>query len=236
MNIIAGVLLLSLISAEVPAKITYLVGNVIVERGGKKYTGVLNAQLYVNDIITTYSESVCEIQFADYSLVRVEPNSSIKIEKKEKVDKKFLQRIFASIGEVITKVAKLNKGDEVVVKTEAAQAYIRGTTFKTSVDKEGKSSFSVFAGKIKVKSLVEGAKEILVDKDFTAKIGKGELKPLVEKLPFEEIKQFTEKYKDFLDRGILLDSLREKTEKEIKEKKEELIKEGKKKVKGCIFW
>jgi len=236
MNIIAGVLLLSLISTEVPAKITYLVGNVIVERGGKKYTGVLNAQLYVNDIITTYSESVCEIQFSDYSLVRVEPNSSIRIEKKEKVDKKFFQRIFASIGEVITKVAKLNKGDEVIVKTDAAQAYIRGTTFKTSVDKEGKSSFSVFAGKIKVKSLVEGAKEILVDKDFTAKIGKGELKPLVEKLPFEEVKQFAEKYKDFLDRGKLLDSLREKTEKEIKEKKEELIKEGKKKVKGCIFF
>jgi len=236
MNIIAGVLLLSLISAEVPAKITYLVGNVIVERGGKKYVGVLNAQLYINDIITTYSESVCEIQFSNYSLVRVEPNSSIRIEKKEKVNNKFFQRIFASIGDVITKVAKLNKGDEVVVKTDAAQAYIRGTTFKTSVDKEGKSSFSVFAGKIKVKSLVEGAKEILIDKDFTAKIGKGELKPLVEKLPFEEIKQFTEKYKDFLDRGKLLDSLREKAEKEIKEKKEELIKEGKKKVKGCIFW
>jgi len=235
MNIIAGVLLLSLISAEVPAKITYLVGNVIVERGGKKYVGVLNAQLYINDIITTYSESVCEIQFSNYSLVRVEPNSSIRIEKKEKVNNKFFQRIFASIGDVITKVAKLNKGDEVVVKTDAAQAYIRGTTFKTSVDKEGKSSFSVFAGKIKVKSLVEGAKEILIDKDFTAKIGKGELKPLVEKLPFEEIKQFAEKYKDFLDRGKLLDSLREKAEKEIKEKKEELIKEGKKKVKGCIF-
>ncbi|MEO0190057.1 MAG: hypothetical protein ABIL18_03655, partial [candidate division WOR-3 bacterium] len=76
MNIIAGILFLSLISVEVPAKITYLVGNVIVERGGKKYTGVLNAQLYVNDIITTYSESVCEIQFSDYSLVRIEPNSS----------------------------------------------------------------------------------------------------------------------------------------------------------------
>ncbi|MEO0129536.1 MAG: FecR family protein, partial [candidate division WOR-3 bacterium] len=182
------------------------------------------------------SESVCEIQFSDYSLVRIEPNSSIKIEKKEKVDKKFYQRIFASIGEVITKVAKLNKGDEVVVKTDAAQAYIRGTIFKTSVDKEGKSSFSVFAGKIKVKSLVEGAKEILLDKDFKAKIGKGELKPIVDKLPIEEIQAFADKYKEFLNRGAVLDSLRKKAEQEIKEKKEELIEEGKKKIKGCIFW
>jgi hypothetical protein len=235
MNIITGILFLSIITTEVPAKIIYLSGNVFVERGGKKYVGVLNAQLYVNDIITTYSESICEIQFSDYSLVRLEQNSSIRIEEKEKTDKKFIQKIFASIGDIITKVAKLNKGDEVIVRTDAAQAYIRGTTFKTSVDKEGKSTFSVFSGKIKVKSLVEGAKEFLLDENFKAKIGKGELKPLVEKLPFEEIKQFAEKYKDFLDRGKLLDSLREKAEKEIKEKKEELIKEGKKKVKGCIF-
>ncbi len=235
MNFISGILLLSLMSAEVPAKITFLVGNVIVERGGKKYTAVLNASLYVNDIITTSSESICEIQFSDYSLVRIEPNSSIKIEKKEKVNKKFFQRVFASIGEIITKVAKLNKGDEIIVRTDAAQAYIRGTIFKTSVDKEGRSSFSVFAGKIKVKSLVEGAKEILLDKDFTAKIGKGELKPLIEKLPFEEIKNFADKYKEFIDRGKIIDSLRQKAEQEIKEKKEELIKEGKKKIKGCIF-
>jgi len=235
MSIIAGILLLPLISADIPAKISYLVGNVMVERGGKKYAGVLNASLYVNDIVTTYSESVCEVQFSDYSLVRVEPNSSIKIERKEKTNKGVFQRIFASIGEVITKVTKLNKGDEFEVKTDAAQAYIRGTIFKTSVDKEGKSSFSVFAGKIKVKSLAAGAKEILLDKDFKAKIGKGELKPVVNKLPIEEIQQFAERYKDFLDRGKLLDSLRQKTEKEIKGKKEELIKEGKKKMKGCIF-
>ncbi|MEO0162826.1 MAG: FecR domain-containing protein [candidate division WOR-3 bacterium] len=233
--IFSGLILLSLITTEVPAKITYLVGNVIVERGGKKYAGVLNAQLYVNDIVTTYRESVCEIQFADYSLVRIEPNSSIRIEKKEKVEKKFYQRIFATIGEVITKVAKLNKGDEIVVKTEAAQAYIRGTIFKTTVDQEGRSSFSVFAGKIRVKSLVEGAKEFFVDKNFSARIGKGELKPLVEKLPLDEIKLFAEKYKDFLDRGKILDSLRQKAEQEIKEKKEELIEEGKRKIKGCIF-
>ncbi len=235
MSIIAGILLIPLISADIPAKISYLAGNVIVERAGKKYAGVLNASLYIDDIITTYSESVCEIQFANYSLVRLEPNSSIKIEKKEKTNKGVFQRIFASIGDVITKVTKLNKGDEFEVRTDAAQAYIRGTIFKTSVDKEGKSSFSVFAGKIKVKSLVAGAKEILLDKDFKAKIGKGELKPVVDKLPIEEIQAFADKYKDFLDRGKILDSLRQKAEQEIKEKKEELLKEGKKKIKGCIF-
>lgn len=235
MVIIAGILLIPLISADIPAKISYIMGNVIVERGGKKYAGVLNASLYVDDIVTTYSESICEIQFENYSLIRLEPNSSIKIERKEKTNKGIFQRIFTSIGDVITKVTKLNKGDEFEVRTDAAQAYIRGTTFKTSVDKEGKSSFSVFAGKIKVKSLVAGAKEILLDKAFKANIGKGELKPVVDKIPVEEVQAFADKYKDFLDRGKILDSLRQKAEQEIKEKKEELLKEGKKKLKGCIF-
>ncbi|MEO0185804.1 MAG: FecR family protein [candidate division WOR-3 bacterium] len=236
MGFIAGILLLPLLTADIPAKISYLVGNVIVERSGKKYAGTLNAQLYVNDIVTTYTESVCEVQFSNYSLVRVEPNSSIRIERKEKTNKGVFQRIFASIGDVITKVTKMNKGDEFEVRTDAAQAYIRGTTFKTSVDKDGKSSFSVFAGKIKVKGLVAGAKEILLDKNFKAKIGKGELKPLVDKLPIEEIQAFADKYKDFLNRGAVLDSLRGKVEKEIKERKEDIIDEGKKKMKSCIFW
>ncbi|MGQ9817472.1 MAG: FecR family protein [bacterium] len=235
MTIITGILLLPLLAADIPAKISYLVGNVIVERGGKKYAGVLNASLYVDDIVTTYSESICEIQFENYSLIRLEPNSSIKIERKEKTNKGIFQRIFTSIGDVITKVTKLNKGDEFEVRTDAAQAFIRGTIFKTSVDKEGQSSFSVFAGKIKVKSFVAGAKEILLDKNFKAKLGKGELKPVVDKLPIEEIQAFSDKYKDFIKRGLLLDSLRQKVEREIKEKEKELLKEGKKKIKGCIF-
>lgn len=235
MTILNGILLISLITADIPAKISYLVGTTIVERAGKKYLGVLNAPLYVDDIITTSDESICEIQFSDYSLVRIEPNSSIKIERKEKTDKGVFQRIFASIGEVIAKVTKMNRGDEFEMRTEAASAYIRGTIFKTRIEKDGTSSFSVFAGKIKVKSLVAGAKEILLEKDYRSKIAKGELKPVVEKLPVDEIKKFAEKYKEFLDRGKALDALREKAEKEIKERKKELMEEGKKKIKGCLF-
>uniref|UniRef100_A0A7C4TFW8 FecR protein domain-containing protein n=1 Tax=candidate division WOR-3 bacterium TaxID=2052148 RepID=A0A7C4TFW8_UNCW3 len=232
----ALILILSLITSEIPAKITYLSGNVIIERGGKKYSGVLNASLFVDDIITTYSESICEIQFSNYSLVRLEPNSSIRIERKEETPKRVFHRIFASLGDIITKVTKMNKGDEFEIRTDAAQAFIRGTVFKTSVEKDGTSSFAVFTGKIKVKSLMSGAKEILLDKNFKSKIARGELKPIVEKLPIEEIQKFAERYNDFLNRGRALDALREKAEKEIEKQKKKLLEEGKKKAKGCIFW
>jgi len=83
-------------------------------------------------------------EFSSYSLIRLAPNSSIKIERKEETRKGVFHRIFASIGEVITKVAKLNKDDEFELRTEAAYAYIQGTTFKTNVEKDGSSSLSVF--------------------------------------------------------------------------------------------
>ena len=237
MNILLGTLTLFIFNAELPAKITYLVGTVTVARKEKMYSAVLNTSLYVNDIITTGDESTCEIEFSNYSLIRLESNSSIKIERKEETKKGVFHRIFASIGEIVTKVAKLNKGDEYELRTDAAQAFIRGTTFKTIVKEDGASSFSVFEGKIGVKSLVEGAKEVLVDKNLKSIIKKGELVPFVDKLSDLEISAFTTKFDDFIKRGAVLDELREKFEKEKKKKEEELKKkkdEGIDKLKGMF--
>lgn len=234
MSIIAGLLTLTIISAEVPAEITYMVGTVHIERGGQTYSGVLNAKLYVNDVVTTKEESECEIQFSNYSLVRLDPNSSIKIERKEETDTGVFHRIFASIGSIITKVTKLNQGDEYELRTETAQAFIRGTTFKTDVDTAGTSSFSVFEGKVSVKSLLEGAKEIFLDKNFKSKIAKGELSPLVDQLSDLEISEFNSLFEDFINRGAALDELREKIEEEkekikedVEEKKDDLLNKGK---------
>jgi hypothetical protein len=233
MNFIVGIVTLFLVSAEVPAKVSYLVGSAVLERNLKKYSIVLNTQLYTNDVITTGDESVCEIQLSNYSLIRLEPNSSIKIERKEETKKGIFSSIFTSFGEMISKVTKLNKGDEYEVKTDAAHAFIRGTTFKTMVDKNGLSQFSVFEGKIKVKSLIAGAKEVLLDQNFTTKLQKGQLAPLVEKLPVQEIEKFKSQFKDFIDRGKLMDELRGKVDKKIDETKDEIKDRVKK---SCLFF
>lgn len=233
MNFIVGIVALCLVSAEVPAKVSYLVGSAVLERNMKKYSIVLNTQLYTNDVITTGDESVCEIQFSNYSLTRLEPNSSIRIERKEQTRKGIFSSIFTSFGEIVSKVTKLNKGDEYQVKTDAASAFIRGTTFKTMVGKDGSSQFSVFEGKIKVKSLIEGAKEVLLDENFTTKLSKGQLAPLVEKLPMQEIENFKSKFKDFMDRGKLMDELRSKVDQKVDETKDEIKDRVKK---SCLFF
>lgn len=233
MSICLSFLTLVLLNAEVPAKITFITGTATLQRSGTTYTAVLNTALITDDIVTTGGESVCEIQFSNYSLIRLEPNSSIKIERKEETKKGIFNRIFASFGEIVSKVSKLNKGDEYEVRTDAAHAFIRGTTFKTMVDKDGSSRFSVFEGKIKVKSLVEGAKEIILDQNFTTKLSKGQLAPIAEKLPLKEIENFKTKFKDFIDRGKVMDELRNKVQKEINDKKNEVKSKLKK---SCLFF
>ncbi len=230
-------LLILLVNAEVPAEISYLVGEATVTRNEKMYQAVLNAQLAVGDIITTKEESECEVKFADYSLVHLGPNSSIKIERKEQTDKGVFHRIFASLGTIVTKVTKLNKDDEYEMRTEAAQAFIRGTTFKTDIDSAGSSAFSVFEGTVAVNSLLEGAKEILVNEKVKSVIKKGELEPLLDQLSELEIAEFTDRFQDFINRGAVLDSLRARIEEKIdslKEKKDDLIEDGKKKLKDLF--
>ncbi len=230
-------LMILLVNVEVPAHISFLVGDAIVTRNEKLYKAVLDAQLIVGDIVTTKTESECEIKFADYSLVHLGPNSSIRIERKEQTDKGVFHRIFASLGTIVTKVTKLNKNDEYEMRTESAQAFIRGTTFKTDIDSLAGSTFSVFEGTIAVRSLLEGAKEILVNENVKSVIKKGELEPLLDQLSDLEIAEFTERFKDFINRGAVLDSLRARIEDRIddlKDKKDDLIDDGKKKLKDLF--
>lgn len=241
MNLILSALTLFVLNADIPAKVSFLVGTATIDREGTRYSVVLNATLHVDDVVTTGDDSECEIQFSNYALVRLQANASIKIEKKEETPQGIFHRIFASMGEVISKVTKMNKGDEYEIRTDAAQAFIRGTTFKTTIEEDGTSSFSVFEGNIAVKSLLEGAKEILLNQNFTSKIKKGELEPLVDKLSDLEIAAFANTFKDFLDRGKVLDELRgkleeekKKKEEELKEKKDDAIDKSKDKLKGLF--
>jgi hypothetical protein len=225
-----------ILNAEVPAKISYLTGTVTVQRGAASMTGVLNTPLYVNDVITTADNSTCEVQFANYSLIRLSPNSSIKIERKEQTKKGVFHKIFASLGEIVTKVTKLNKNDQYEVRTDVAQAYIRGTTFKTSIAQDGASQFAVLEGKLKIKSLLAGAKEYIADEKFKAVFGKGKAAPILSALSEIEINGFKSEFKEFLGRSAILEDLRSKAEKELQEQKEALAKKTNQLKKSCIFW
>lgn len=236
MTFALSILTVFILNAEVPAKISYLTGAVTVQRGAVALNGALNTQLYVNDVITTADNSTCEIQFSNYSLIRLAANSSIRIERKEQTKKGVFHRIFASLGDIVTKVTKLNKNDQYEVRTDVAQAYIRGTTFKTSVAQDGSSQFAVLEGKLKIKSLLTGAKEFIADEKFKAVFGKGKKAPILSALSEIEMNGFNNELKEFLGRGKILDDLRSKAEKEINAEKEKLAEKAQQFKKSCIFW
>lgn len=234
MTILGSIITFMLFAGDVPAHISFLLGTTSVERNGIRYRAVLDAPLQVNDIVTTGDESECEITFATYSLLRLGPNSSIRIERKEQTDRGIFHRIFASLGEIVTKVVSLNKDDEYEMRTEAAQAFIRGTTFTTNVDEHGASSFKVFEGEIAVKSVLEGAREIILDTHFGSTIEKGQLAPVIEKLSDLEITAFQERFSGFLKKGAVLDSLRTAIEDRIDDTKEDLEDKARDKIKGLF--
>ena len=234
MNFLCSIITFFLVAGDIPAHITYLMGTARVERGGVQYKAVLNAPLHVNDIVTAGDDSECEITFKGYSLLHLGENSSIKIERKEETKHVVFHRIFASLGEIVTKVVSLAKDDEYEIRTEAAQAFIRGTTFKTNVDEHGTSSFSVFEGTIAVKSLLEGAREILLDTGFSSHIEKGQLAPVIEQLSDLEIMAFRDQFSDFLNKGAVLDSLRNTFNEKIEDTKEDLQDKAKDKIKGLF--
>ena len=229
-----AIIALMLVTGDIPAHISYLMGSASVERGGVQYRAALNAPLQVHDVVTTGDDSQCEITFSTYSLLRLEANSSIRIERKEETKHGVFHRIFASLGEIVTKVASMGTADEYEMRTEAAQAFIRGTTFKTNIDQDGTSSFSVFEGKIAVKSLLEGAREILLDTGFSSQIEKGQLAPVIEKLSDLEVTAFRDEFSDFLHKGAVLDSLHNAVDEKIEDTKEDLQDKAKDKIQGLF--
>ncbi len=206
-------------SAEIPAQLTLLIGDVEVTRNNVISKAQLNMNLLVADIVTTRAESYCEMKFSNQSLVRLEANSSMKIERKDETKDRKVMRLFVMLGEIVNKVTKMGKRDVYEVRTNSAQAFVRGTIFKLKVEEDGSSLFSVFEGKLGVKSLVAGAKEMLMDKDFQGKIAAGQLVPAVQKISPQELQKFQQKFKDFLDRSALMEKALKDLEKQIEKNK-----------------
>ncbi|MEO0225644.1 MAG: FecR family protein [candidate division WOR-3 bacterium] len=218
-------------SAEIPAQLTFMVGDVEVTRNNVVSKAQLNMNLLVGDVIQTKAESYGEIKFANQSLVRLEPNSSLKIEQKEETKSRKVTRLFVMLGEIVNKVTKMAKRDVYEVRTNSAQAFVRGTIFKLKVEEDGSSLFSVFEGKLGVKSLVAGAREMLMDKDFQGKITVGQLAPVIERISPQELLKFKQQFKDFLERSAQF-------EKAIKELEDQIEKNKyyQKAKKSCLFF
>lgn len=217
-------------AADIPAQLSLVVGDVEVNRSGVINKGTLSMPLQVADVVTAKAESYCEVKFSNQSLVRIEANSSMRIDRKDETKDRKVTRLFILLGEIVAKVTKMGKRDVYEVRTNSAQAFVRGTIFKLKVEEDGSSLFSIFEGKLGVKSLVQGAKELLVDNNFQGKITAGQLAPVVNKISVQELQKFHTTFKEFLDRSAMLEKALKDLQKKINDNK--YIKGAKK---SCLF-
>jgi hypothetical protein len=126
-------------NVESTGEITFSIGDVKITRAAsgliEPYSKT-NSKIFVDDLITTGSESRCEIYFqASEAKVKLSENSILKTNKQEKSEKDTRSSFSLFFGRMILNVKKLiNPTDEFSVRMPTAVAAVRGTEFSLEVD------------------------------------------------------------------------------------------------------
>lgn len=164
------ILLLPLL-AEV-GKVTFIKGDVSVQRSGKSQSIKVGYKLHEKDLVVTKKDSLVKLLFADKTSISVGSKSDFSIEEyffdetKNSVAKfKMKSGVFRAITGRIAKVAP----NKFKLKTKTATMGIRGTIFSGIVGAE-KEEFFCEKGAIYV---VSGGVSVDVAKGFSTSVVQG---------------------------------------------------------------
>jgi outer membrane protein assembly factor BamB/ferric-dicitrate binding protein FerR (iron transport regulator) len=130
--------------------VTFLSGKVSVSRSQDWEPLDVEDLVGMDDRVRTGSDSFCEIQFADFGIIRVQDNSEILVrnvylkEGESKVDVKL------DNGNLLCKVSKLGKGEQFEVRTNTALAGVRGTEFVVREESGKATVVAVNEGRVSV--------------------------------------------------------------------------------------
>ena len=118
---------------QVVGSLVFRIGNVAVldKDKTKQRTIGVNDPIYMNDFIETKSESRCEIKLKDGSVLNVNENTLLQIDKQFNKRKEKRTSLQLFLGSIWLKVKKLvSPTDEFSVRTPVGVAAVRGTDFK----------------------------------------------------------------------------------------------------------
>lgn len=152
-------------AAGVAGKVSFLKGS--AQRGAAEkgpFTALRrNDELREGDLIKTGADARLEIKLADGSLVRLAPNSTLKLglakANAEKEGEPAQSKL--STGKMWASVTKAIGGDSrFAVRTSNAVAGVRGTTFRVNAEEDGSTLVKVYEGAVAVSNapLVEREK------------------------------------------------------------------------------
>ncbi|HON55667.1 MAG TPA: FecR family protein [bacterium] len=159
--IFIGILALQLNADEfIKVKIINLEGDVIIEQSGLSKKAVVGDILKQGDKIKTGSKSICDLEFGDNTYTRIGELSNAEINEALLKDKRFLflkkqdKQINLKLnkGIALTRLKKMDTGEEYKISTPTAVAGVRGTIFTTNVTNVG-TNINVFQGMVSVTNL-----------------------------------------------------------------------------------
>ncbi|PJZ25659.1 iron dicitrate transport regulator FecR [Leptospira hartskeerlii] len=161
--------------------ITFVVGNVTLERGSEKSKAEVSKEIQNGDILVTDEGATATIAFGENaSLLEIQSGSRFRFDD-IKSDKKFFQEK----GRSWILSNKLVKGEGLSLGTPTTTAGVRGTKFYTSivedmtfichcqgkVELENSSDHSKMIPESDYLTVTKGTKTIVIDKDDLLKIG-----------------------------------------------------------------
>lgn len=161
--ILAAILFITILSIgckpqqkAVPAHIIFTQGDVTILRNDVNIPVVLGQVVGPNDIIATGTQSIAVVQIADKAVAHIGSNSKVAVNSL--IDTS--TTLYLEKGEIISKVERLQKGQEYVIKTRSVVASVRGTQFLVKAD-EKIGKIAVNTGSVSVKPITE-TKEVQV--------------------------------------------------------------------------
>jgi hypothetical protein len=131
------------------AVVTFVLGDVTIRRGADMLKAGVREILKDGDIVTTGEKSFMVVQMGNRLMFRVEAESKMEIKSIIEFGKNELD---LSKGLVLSKLSKLQKGEQYLIKTPTAVASVRGTVFSAEFN-NGVSNVAVTEGKVNVKQL-----------------------------------------------------------------------------------
>ncbi|MCX8123011.1 MAG: FecR family protein [Spirochaetes bacterium] len=173
-------------------EVSFVVGEVIVERDGKQMIAVVGMKALQGDIVITRNASIAELKYTDNSIVRIFENTKVKIAAVQDNQ----ENVSVINGVIKAKISKLQKGESKKVYTPTTVCAIRGTEFFVAVSDSSNSRINMEEGTL---TLINPYGEINVNNDeqATAELAK---KPLMDDNP-----KNPEVWKNAADKDFMLE-------------------------------
>ncbi|MFH0975596.1 MAG: FecR family protein [Spirochaetota bacterium] len=149
--------------ANEKAVVTFVLGEVTIQRKSDIRKAEVRDVLTDGDIVVTGEKSYIVVQMGDALVFRVEAESKMEIGSITEYGKNELN---LTEGLVLSKLAKLKKGEQYIIKTPTATASVRGTVFFTEYN-NSVAKVAVAEGKVNIKHL-SSEKETQAEADAAA--------------------------------------------------------------------